>query len=157
MSIIIALIIAGIIFISLEVFVPGGILGLLGTIAIITACVLTYNAYDIAGAIGVGLISIILAGIIIVIEFKYLPKTEYGKRLFLTSFVKGKGNEDVGSDSLIGKQARAVTRLLPTGTIEVGKDQYEAFSQDGHINKGESLIVVARDAFRIIVKKSDTK
>jgi len=156
MSLIIGLIILGIILISFEIIVPGGILGVLGAISIIAACVLALQDYGAAAAIAVFLGSLLFLIIILAIELKYLPKTSLGKKMFLRKSVESHSTQAQGEDSLIGKNGQVTTTLTPSGRIEVDGKEYEAFSEDGLIKKGEAVTVVGRDNFRILVKKLKT-
>ena len=153
MSIIIGLIILGLVFISFELIVPGGILGFLGGIAILAACVLAYMDYGMLGAMGILLTSIILVTITLIIELKFLPKTKIGSQMFLKKSVDDQSTHTLGSDSIIGKEGTTQTTLAPTGMIIVDGQSFEAFSRDGLIEKGAPVKVIDRDNFRIVVEK----
>jgi len=153
MSTIIGLIILGIILISFEIIVPGGILGVLGGICLIGACVLTFQQYGMLGALGIFIGSLILVTVTLIIELKYLPKTKLGSSMFLKKSVEDQSTHTLGQDELLGKSGEALTRLAPTGKITIEGKPFEGFSQDGLIHKGESVKVVGRENFRILVKK----
>lgn len=154
MTIIIGLILLGLMLISFEVIVPGGILGVLGGVAIIGACVLSFKEYGTGGAIGIFIGSIVVTGIMLALELKYLPKTRLGQRMFLKDSINDKSTQDLGTDEIIGKEGKVLTELVPTGRIEIEGKQYEGFSKDGLIREGEAIKVIGRDNFRIIVKKA---
>lgn len=154
MSIIIGLILLSLVFIFFEVIVVGIILGILGAAAIIAAAILAYQQYGLVMAITVFLINLICIGLMLVIELKWLPKTKLGKRMFLEKSVESQSTHLLGNIDLMGKIGEAQTTLAPSGRIIIENQEYEGFSQDGLIKKGESVRVVGRDNFRIIVKKN---
>jgi len=153
MSIIITLIILGLVFTLFEVIVPGGILGVLAAIVIIWASVLTFQNYGIIEAIGVLVGSLILVVLLVVIELKIISKTRLGKRMFLDQAVEDQSTKALGTPELIGKRGQAETTLAPSGKIVVEGVEYEAFSEDGLIKNGETVQIVGRDNFRVVVKK----
>lgn len=154
MSIIVGLVILGLVFIFFEVIVAGVVLGLLGAGAIIAASVLAFQNYGTMPALLVFIASMAAVIIMLIFELKWLPKTKIGKRMFLEKAVDAQSTETLGGDDLIGKIGETQTILAPSGRVIVEGKEFEGFSQDGLINKGEAIRVVGRDNFRIIVKKA---
>jgi len=155
---IIALMVAGLVLVGLEMFVPGGVLGILGGICIIAGTVLTYEAFGAMGAVWYGALASVLLVAVILVEFKLLPKTQFGRRLFLTSTSGGRRGAETagppGADALAGQRGEALTTLAPTGVVRIGGEQYEAFSEDGLLERGESIEAIGRDNFRVIVRRA---
>ena len=54
---------------------------------------------------------------------------------------------------LIGKQGRSITRLNPSGVIEIEGKQYEAHAEINYIEKGKAVLVCSMDNFKINVKE----
>jgi membrane-bound ClpP family serine protease len=154
MSTIVILFAAGMLLLSAEIFIPGGILGCFGVISIIAACIKAYHTYSTTGAALTFFIGLILFFFILYLEFKILPKTKYGKKFFLKESVTGQSNTFIGNDSLIGKTAKAITQLHPTGIVEIESKKYEAYLPNGIANKGEHVSIIGRNAFHLIVKKN---
>jgi len=140
---------------GLEVIVPGGLLGVISTIIIIIACVLSYEDYGVYGALGIFTASIILVVLVVFIELRLLSKSKYGKRLFLSSSSSGRMLSENEKVQLDGKAGVAITVLGPTGIVEIDGKQHEAFSQDGQLAKGDHVEVVCVDNFRVVVKRVD--
>ncbi|WP_309395861.1 NfeD family protein [Cerasicoccus maritimus] len=159
MVLIIGLIIAGLILISFEIVVPGGILGLLGVGAVLGAVYVAFSEYGLFGAIFTFICSLVIIMAIVILEYRMLPKTEFGRKLFLFntsgSRIRYGARTDDGpaEESLIGQQGEALTTMAPSGRIIISGKSYEGFSQSGYLNKGAQVEVVARDAFRVVVKK----
>lgn len=153
MSIIVGLVILGLVFIFFEVIVAGVLLGILGGASIVAAAVIAFQNYGVMWGIMVFMGSVVLMIILLVFEFRWLPKTRVGKRMFLEKSVEAQSTEFLGTDELIGKKGETQTILAPSGRVIVEGKEYEGFSQDGLIKQGEVVRVVGRDNFRIIVKK----
>lgn len=154
-AIIVTLFLSGVILLGAEVFVPGGILGALGGLAMLAGCVLAFLDFGFVGGLSSAGIGVALIGLMLWAEFVVLPKTRAGKKLFLEAEVKGASQGAVAdADAVIGKAAVAATVLSPSGYVEVEGRRYEAFSQSGFVEKGGRLVVVALDNFRLIVRKN---
>lgn len=150
---IVTLIALGLMLISFEVFVPGMVLGIFGGGSLLTACYLTYKDYGFGESVYLFIGCIVLVILTIILELKLLPKTKMGMKLFLNQRVDDKSTDVLGESSLVGKTGIALTAMAPTGVVMVDNIQYEGFSQDGFIEKGESIIIIDRDNFRILVRK----
>jgi membrane-bound ClpP family serine protease len=142
----------GIVFLGVEVLVPGAILGSIGALLMLGGCVLAFMEYGSGGGVIALLSGFTLASVVFYIEFKILPKTKLGKRAFLTAEITGVAAA-LGNDArtMIGKSAQALTMLSPSGYIIVDGQRYEAFCQSGQAAAGSDLQVVAADNFRLIV------
>lgn len=152
MTLLILLFAIGIILLSAEIVVPGGILGSLGGLLMFGGCVVAFMDYGSMGGIIAVLTAFTLAGIAFFIQFRYLPRTKWGKRAFLnaqiTAVSAAVGKEALG---LVGKSAEALTLLSPSGYVSVEGERYEAFCQSGQAPAGSVLDIIGADNFRLIV------
>lgn len=142
----------GVVFLAVEVIVPGAILGSIGALFMLGGCVLAFMDYGTGGGILALLGCFALASLVFYFEFKILPKTKLGKRAFLNSEITGVAaafSED--AKTLVGKSAQALTMLSPSGYIIVDGQRYEAFCQSGQAAAGSDLQIVDADNFRLIV------
>ncbi len=154
MTTILFLFLIGIVMVLLEVFLPGGVLGLLGAAAMIAGCVLSFRDYGVGGGIVSIVAGLVLFGAGLVLEFKILPKTKVGKSMFLSAAVSGTStNPAVGAD-LIGRECEAATVLAPSGVVLIDGRRLEAFCRDGYAELGSRLIIRGSESFRLIVSKS---
>ncbi len=152
MTPIILLFAIGIVFLAVEVIVPGAILGSIGALLMLGGCVLAFLDYGTGGGLIAVLVSLAICGLVFFLEFKILPKTKLGKRAFLTTEITGVASA-LGEEArgLIGKSAQALTMLSPSGYILVDGQRYEAFCQSGQAPAGTDLKIVDADNFRLIV------
>ncbi|MDX1680602.1 MAG: NfeD family protein [Akkermansiaceae bacterium] len=143
----------GLTMISLEIIIPGGILGAIGAMCTIAACVVSFSVFEPVGGLIATAIILVATGLLIWLVFKVLSKTVIGQRAFLKKSVSGVSSS-YGDDAkeLIGRSATAMTTLAPSGYIDIAGERYEAYSQSGLTKAGTALKVVAADNFRLIVE-----
>ena len=153
MTLILGLILAALVLIFFEVILPGGILGLLALACIVGATWVGFAQYGAVGGGATFLGSLLSVGLLVFIEFKLMANSKWGKGFFLGSSVTGHSNVAQGEESIVGREATAVTRLNPSGKVAIDGRSYEAYSQDGYIDSGETVVVAKRDNFKLIIKK----
>lgn len=155
MNLIILLFLVGLIFLGFEVFVPGAILGILGTLSLLGGVVVAFMEYGPTGgwtAFGVAAAAV---GGLLFLEFRVLPRTRVGKRLFLESAVTGTSQPAVAEAAdVVGRTGQTLTPLSPSGYVDIDGRRYEAFSRTGFVPRGAPVRVVSVDTFRLIVSKS---
>ena len=157
MSLIILLFSLGILFIAVEVIVPGAILGSIGALLMFGGCVMAFIEYGTTGGMLAVTAAFAIGALAMFLEFKVIPNTKFGKRAFLTREITAV-SAAFGAEArdLIGKSAEALTLLSPSGYILIDGTRYEAFSQSGQVPAGSALEVVGADNFRLIVSLSKT-
>lgn len=157
MSLIILLFSLGILFIAVEVIVPGAILGSIGALLMFGGCVMAFIQYGTTGGMLAVTAAFAIGALAMFLEFKVIPNTKFGKRAFLTREITAV-SAAFGAEArdLIGKSAEALTLLSPSGYILIDGTRYEAFSQSGQVPAGSALEVVGADNFRLIVSLSKT-
>jgi len=154
MTTILLLFLLGIVLLFLDLFVPGIILSVAGTLAFLVGTAQAFSDYGIGGgllAFGIGAVLLVTA---LYVEYWILPKTSVGKRFFLHAAVHGTSQTPSDqSSALAGQEAVALTPLMPSGQIEVAGRRYEALSLDGHVAKGARLKVTGTQNFSLTVTK----
>jgi membrane-bound ClpP family serine protease len=145
----------GLLLLFFEVFVPGGVLGVLGGLFLLAGCVVAFVEFGLGGGAAATAIALALVGLTLYFELFILPRTRLGQRLFLNAAVTSRSHEPQGpAAELVGKDGETLTMLAPSGFIQVAGRRYEAFSQSGLLPKGTAVKVVGLDNFRLIVTKS---
>lgn len=150
MNAIVILFSVGLILIAAEVVVPGGILGVLGGLALLGGVIVSFHDYGLGGGLVAFLLALGLLGVVLWLEFVLLPKTALGRRMFLKSAVTGTSSKAAPED-LTGRTGKAVTALAPTGYVVIDGQQNEAFSRAGFVKAGATVKVIGADNFRLIV------
>ncbi len=154
MTTILLLFIFGIVLLVLDLFVPGIILSTAGTLAFLAGTARAFTEYGIGGGLLAFAIGAVLLTVALYIEYWVLPKTRIGKKFFLHAAVDGTSQAPLAqSSALSGREAMALTPLMPSGQIEIDGQRYEALSLDGHVAMGARLKVTGQQNFSLTVTK----
>ncbi|TVR55328.1 MAG: hypothetical protein EA426_15375 [Spirochaetaceae bacterium] len=174
-----ALILAGILAIWIEIFVPaGGVIGLAGGGIVISAVVLGFVHHDPVTGSLVMVTALILTPTALVVGFRLFPNTFLGKRLILgkveawrnrTRTEDGSGGAELAAEyglspdniggmdgyaHLVGKSGEAMTVLRPSGTAIIDDARYSVVSSGEYIEKGERITVARVEGNRIVVRRA---
>jgi membrane-bound ClpP family serine protease len=150
---VLALLVVGLVLFAFEVFVPGAILGLIGGFFLLGAVGLAF----FEGGRGAGFMTLALALVSVAgmlwFEFRILPRTRLGRRLFLEKAIDGTSQPPVATeaDAVVGREAIAATALAPTGLVTVGGRRYEARCDTGFAEIGARLKVTRIETFQLVV------
>ncbi len=154
----VGLMVAGLIAIIIEFFVPaGGLVGILGLASIIGGVVYAFINYGTTiGSIFL-FVALIAVPLIIVIYFKVFPRTFIGKWLILGEAQnREKGyatyTEEKYAD-LIGKEGVAMTVLRPAGRALIDNKKYSVVTAGDYIEAERKIKVLKVEGSRIIVAK----
>jgi len=153
-SVIVVLFLIGLLMLSLEIFLPGGVLGVMGGLAMIVAVVFAFRDYGTGGGALALVVGLVLIATSIVIEFVVLPKTRWGQKFYLASAVTGVATAPADAKTVTGRECESLTVLAPSGQVLLDGKRYEAFCRDGYAERGARLKVQGLDNFRLIVSKS---
>jgi membrane-bound ClpP family serine protease len=153
MNAVVLLLLIGIVLVALEVFMPGAVLGVIGVITLLGGGALAYFRFGPAGGTIASAVALALLGITLYAEFKLLPQTSVGRKLFMRATVHATSQPPPAEAAVVGRSGTALTTLAPSGYVLVDGQRYEAYSQSGHLTKGTPLRVVGLDNFRLIVSK----
>lgn len=148
------LFLAGIALIILELFLPGGIVGVIGLICVVVSLFLA------AGSFTEMAISILIATAVSTIAVILLTKV-LGKRMkFFKKFIlTDSTNKESGyvsnetREDLVGQIAVTATALRPSGTIVLGDERIDVVSEGAFIDKDEQVKIVKAEGSRIVVRK----
>jgi membrane-bound ClpP family serine protease len=153
MTLIAALVLATLVLVFFEVILPGGILGVFAALCLLAATWAGFGEFGFVGGSLTFLFTVVAAAILVFVEFKFLAKSPMGNRFFLRSSVTGHSNEAQGEPDIVGREAVALTRLNPSGRVAVDGRTYDAYSDDGYIEKDATVLVARKDSFKLIIKK----
>jgi membrane-bound ClpP family serine protease len=152
MSLVIGLVITAFVLFFFEIFVPGGLLAVLGGLFLLAASAVAYTEWGLAAAIGLFFTGIVLALVMFFLEIRLIAHTRFGRQLSLQSTIAAKLNpkED---ESLVGSEGVTLTILAPTGKVEIGGTVYTASAEDGFLEKGVPIQVRRSETFKLIVSR----
>jgi len=154
MSNIIALIGIALLLFFLEIFMPGGVLAMIGAVLVLVAAFLAYPDYGLVWSVVIILGSAVLGMFMFFLELRLLQNTRFGRQFKLESAITGTSNQPVADDSIVGQAGTALTTMSPSGKVEVEGKTYTASSISGLLEKGTPVEIVRVDQFKLVVKKS---
>ena len=148
------LLIIGIIFIVLEFFVPGGILGIIGVCAIVVS--LFMSGYDLTQMS----VSILIALIVGIAAFIILyRRADAEKGMFQKLILRDRAMTEEGyitttvRSELIGQEGTAITTLRPAGMALIGSERIDVVSEGTYIEPDKKIQVVAVEGMKIVVRE----
>ena len=140
----------------MEIFFPSaGILGFLSAVALLAAVVMGFCQGPVAGIL-ILLGAVIGLPAVIVLGFKYWPKTAMGRRVLLIAPT----SEDVLPTSpekdflkgLVGRTGRAKSKMLLSGVITIDGRTVDAVSESMPIEVGQAVRVVQVRGHGVVVR-----
>ncbi|MCK6257759.1 nodulation protein NfeD [Fictibacillus sp. KIGAM418] len=149
----IALFILGIIFLLLEVFVPGGIVGILGLTAVIASLVMAAGSLTtIVTSIAIAIVVTIIGAFLFLKFFGYRGPLRKLVLFDSTSTEKGYVSSRQRHD-LSGRIAESITPLRPSGTAELDGEYLDVVTEGSFIQKGKRIKIVKVQGSRIVVRE----
>ncbi|QHI70737.1 NfeD family protein [Tichowtungia aerotolerans] len=152
MSWYITLLVCGLFLIGIEIFVPGGVLGIFGAAALIGATIIGFNIFPIWGG-WLSLFGILcLAGLALFIWFQYFPKSPAGKALSLSQEIGKKDHDEATWEP--GMTGTTLCELRPAGKAEVNGKRLDVIADNGTWIAHDTRIEIVRiSGNRIYVKE----
>jgi membrane-bound serine protease (ClpP class) len=135
-----------------ELFIPGGIVGLIGGALIVVSIV---SAFSVWGVFGGGCLltgAFIFGTIALYISIKYLPKSYMGRIMFLSKTEKHFASSGDYSE-YVGKEGITKTRLRPSGKVIIENKVLDVVTDGIYLRKGEKIKVMEVEGSRVVVKR----
>lgn len=148
------LFVIGVILIILEVFIPGGIAGLVGVAAIIGSLFLaTGDVLHMSISLLIAFTVSILVSILLVKVFG--KKMKFFRKIILTDSTNSEQGyvSNRNRTELIGKTGVALTDLRPSGMAILDAERLDVVTEGSFISKGAALIVIKTEGSRIVVRE----
>lgn len=143
----------GLLLIFIEFFLPGAIMGIAGGIIILYSIVLfatqNHSPFEVLLFIMFVLVSL---GFLIAFTLRKIPKMKNGFSIYLKTDQEGYVASTF-DPKLIGKHAKVVADLKPSGHILIDGVQYQASSQGEYITEGKEVAVIEGRGAYLIVKE----
>jgi membrane-bound serine protease (ClpP class) len=152
MSWYITLLACGLFLIGIEIFVPGGILGALGSAALVGAVVIGFNIFP--PWLGwISLFAILaLAGSAVFVWMKFLPQSPVGRALSLAQNLGV--TEPPPARWQAGMKGTTLSTLRPAGKAEIDGKRADVIAADGTwIEQGAAIEVVRVAGSHIYVRE----
>ena len=150
MTAVVLLFVVGSVLLAAEVFLPGGIAGVMGGLALAGGAGLAFSEFGVGGGSLASIGAMLLLGAML-----YAELVRLGRTMVIEATIDSQSQPPPAvAAEVVGQSAVALTPLVPTGFVTVAGKRYEAFSRTGHAPTGASLTVIGVDNFRLIVSES---
>lgn len=148
--IVISLIVAGLLFFAVEVFLVPGI-SLAGIASAISMLYAIYYSFANLGIQG-GVLTLVASVIGIVVVTWWFMRSKTVDKLSLNKSLDFKPNPLEGLDIKVGDQGTAITRLTLIGNAEFNGHLIEVQSADGFIDEKTSIVITRIKDNQVFVK-----
>ena len=148
------LFLASVTLIYIELFLPGGVFGILGLIAFAASIVLAFYYYQAAG-FWILLAEIVAGTILLLLGLRRFP-TSYAGKLLILKHNLDKKEGFAGTESLeeyMGKEGVSLTKLRPAGIADIASVRLDVVSDGTFIEKGRKVQVVRVEGNRVVVRE----
>ncbi|WP_076569878.1 NfeD family protein [Salimicrobium salexigens] len=150
----IILLVAGIALIIAEIFLPGGIAGIGGAVAIVASLLMSgQDLGHMAFSIGIAIVVTIVASVLL---FKFVGfQNNFFKKIVLSDSTNTSEGY-VSSRSrleLIGETGESLTPLRPSGSGVFGDERLDVVSEGSFIQAGTGIKIVKVEGSRIVVRE----
>lgn len=149
------LFLVGVAFIYVELFLPGGVFGVVGSVAFIASIVFAFQKYGVNWGLGISVAELLVATILILYGLKRFSQSRAGKILILGRSLDKKlgfsGTED--HEKYVGMEGETLTHLRPAGMAKIDSKRIDVVTEGTFIEKGKRIKVVAVEGNRIVVRE----
>lgn len=152
---IIALNLIALVLFFFEIFLPGGVLLIVGILLMGWSWALAYVDYGLGAAALTAFGSLTIGVTMFLLELYLLPRTRWGRLFFLRHTQPDPAPLPEQEASLVGRTGETLTTLAPGGRVQVDGQTREAVSRSGLLRQGTPVVVVGQDRFRLVVEKAD--
>ncbi|HEX9732701.1 MAG TPA: NfeD family protein [Thermoanaerobaculia bacterium] len=148
---VVALLSVGYVLLLLEIFVPGGVLGVLGGLAVVWGC---YEAFELGPLWG--LASIVLSVVVTIGLVVGFLRSRAAKRLVLSGGEpKSWKAQNLHLPDLVGKEGRTLSSLRPAGLAEIGGDRVDVVTDSEFLDAGVRVRVIEVEGNRVVVEETE--
>lgn len=140
----------GLLFVLLEFYLPGAVLGTIGGILIVSSLINFAQSYD--SVLANALFLFLTIGLLIAVIKFALWRIPKSKSIYLKTDQEGYIASQYDRNA-IGQTAVVFTDLKPGGYILIKGEQHQAISESGYLTKGAEVVVIGGEGESLIVKK----
>ncbi len=149
-----ALIVAGIVMLGAEIYVPGGILGVVGFLCLAGAVAIGFTLGPLVGWLSAAAVVLgTAAGVWVWV--RWFPRTRAGRQLVLQADGRDFKAPSEEWRALVGMTGEAATDLRPAGIARIGGRRVDVTADGTWIEAGRPIRVIAVEGVRVIVRPAD--
>ncbi len=147
-----ALIVAGVVLITLELFIPGGLVGGIGAVALVAAAGVALQAFPGVFGVLASAGAVLFTVTAIVLWLKFFPSTRVGRALTVSTDLQSAHGETEDLASLAGQTGHAVNALRPAGFATIGGRRIDVVTRGEALPAGCPVRIVLVEGNRVVVE-----
>lgn len=144
------LIVAGILMLGAEIYLPGGILGVAGAICLVGAIAVGFQIDPTFGWLSAALV-VVGTGVGVWLWIRLFPRTGVGRRLTLSADGREFKAPPAELKSLVGREGVTQTDLRPAGIAQIDGRRVDVVADGAWIEAGRPIRVLAVEGVRVVV------
>lgn len=142
---------AGMFMVIVEVFMPGAVLGIVGTMLLLAAAATAFAAFGLGGGLWACLGLLLGGGAVLLLWLKVFPRTLIARAITLKENTTGRASPD--ASSLLGATGVCLTTLRPAGVARIAGARQDVMAENGWVDEGRAVKVVRVEAGRVVVRE----
>jgi len=151
---IIILSVVGIAAVIAELVLPGGILGVVGALCLLSAVVMTFVEYGTGAGTGAVVLLFLFGIATLSYWMKYFHKLPVTRSLILNDEA-GRDEEHDARQDMVGQSGTTLTDITPSGHVLIDGKKIDVMTEGPSIPKGSEVEITATRGPSIIVRKLD--
>jgi membrane-bound ClpP family serine protease len=152
-NLLLLLLVSGVLLLCIEVFVPGGVLGIAGTVLIIWAVVEGYRTLGPEQGTYLMIGVMVFFGIALYLWVRFFPRSPFGRWMSLGATAKGYRAAEDDLEELMGREGVARSPLRPSGVAEIDGRRVDVVTEGGMISRGAQVKVIEIEGNRVVVRE----
>ena len=111
----------------------------------------------VAGWVGV-VVATVMVPTLLVVAYKLLPKTRFGRRVVLAPPVRERGDaiaDTPALSKLLGLTGSVLTPMRPVGMCEFDGRKVECVAEDGYVQKDRKVKVIRVEGTQVTVRVAE--
>lgn len=147
-----ALLVAGFVLITLEVFIPGGVVGSVGAVALVIASGVAFAAFPGVWGVVASVGAIFFTVAAVVVWMRLFPKTRMGRALTVATDLQASHSASDDLAGLVDSVGQTVSPLRPSGFALFGERRVDVVTRGEMIPVGTRVRVVLVEGSRVVVE-----
>lgn len=148
------LVLAGLILIAMDFYLPGFVLGSIGTVLLLVSLGICWKNHGWRATLVLGVVELVAAVVAGYFSIHYIPKTRAGQKMILSSAHTATHVPPLDPKTLVGHTGVAHTVLRPTGVAIIDGKRVDVRAESGMIEAGSAVQVVGIHENQVIVRKT---
>ena len=149
----IAFVLAGAFLIALEIFLPGGVVGVVGVAFLLAAAYVAMTTFGSGTGFALAALAILIGSLMIFAVIKLFPRSFIGRNLSLDTDLRESRANDTDLVKLLGAEGVADTVLRPAGFAVINGKRIDVVTRGDIIEHGARIRVADVEGNRVVVER----